>query len=525
MHLRTYYTPAPWVILAFLGFLTVLLTTRYGIGASPDSVAYIGGARNLAAGHGFTMKTVSGSFEVITHFAPLYSWVLSVAGILTVDPMVGARWINAILFGLNILLVGIWIVKVNGIEQSRKLWLPLVGCLVLLTAPTMLEIHIMAWTEPLFIFFAFTGLFFLGLYLQKFEFRNLLLSSILVSLAFLSRYAGIALVAAGMVGIISFSSQNLSHRFKSASFFASISLFAPLLWMARNFLSAGTATSRVFGFHPIDLSKVREAITTISSWFLIPGSATIWIKIIPLMGIILAYIYLVLKKQNLAGNDSIKPGITHLPVMVKLLILFSLTYMAFLVFSISFVDANTPLDYRILSPLYVSSIVLVFYLVGEYLARYPKSLVLKTSLIFWGIFMLAFNVSSGSTLIQEGYDQGIGYNSLTWSRSDIWNQVEQLSHETVVYTNAPEVIYFYTNRPAMSIPRKFESSKQQANADYFFDLEAMRIAIEDQQAVLLYFSSINRPTLASEDELKAYLSLRVLVQVKDGTIYAGKHKN
>jgi hypothetical protein len=63
-------------IIAILGFLIILVTTRWGIGASPDSVVYIGGARNLTTGNGFTMKTVSGSPETITHFAPFYSLFL-----------------------------------------------------------------------------------------------------------------------------------------------------------------------------------------------------------------------------------------------------------------------------------------------------------------------------------------------------------------------------------------------------------------------------------------------------------------
>jgi hypothetical protein len=513
------------VIVSILGFLIVLLATRWGIGTSPDSVVYIGGARNLAAGHGFSMNTVTGSTGAITHFAPFYSWVLSLSGFLAVDPMAGARWINALLFGVNIFLVGLLVAKNDISGRSTIVWLPLLGSLLLLSAPTMLEIHVMAWTEPLFLFLGFTGLFVLSIYLQRLDLGYLVFSALLISLAFLSRYAGAALIATAILALILLSSQGFPKRIKAAGLFAFISLLPAILWMWRNLQSAGTATSREFSFHPIDLTKIREAITTISSWALVPASASTLVKLIPIVLFVVVFSYLIFSKKNQAGHDESKRKAASLPVMVKLLGAFNLIYLAFLVFSISFIDANTPLDARILSPLYLSGIVLVLYLVGEFLTRFPKSPILKTAMIFAAVFVFVMNAWTGSALVVQGYDQGIGFNSLAWSRSGILAEAEKLPREVVIFTNAPEAVYFFIDRAALSIPRKFESVRQQPNPNYLTDLAEMRSVIEDERGVVLYFSSLNRPTLVSEKELKSYMPLQVVVQAVDGTLYTTNQGN
>jgi 4-amino-4-deoxy-L-arabinose transferase-like glycosyltransferase len=471
------------------------------------------------------MDTVAGNADPITHFAPFYSWVLSLSGFLAVDPIAGARWINALLFGLNIFLVGLLVAKNDISGRSTIVWLPLLASLLLLSAPTMLEIHVMAWTEPLFLFLGFTGLFVLAVYLQRFELRYLILSAILISLAFLSRYAGAALIATAILALILFGSQGFPKRIKAAGLFAFISLLPAMLWMWRNMQSAGTATSREFSFHPIGLTKIREAITTISSWALVPASASTWVKVIPIVLFVLVFSYLIFSKKNQAGHDENKRGAALLPVMVRLLGAFSLIYLAFLVFSISFIDANTPLDARILSPLYLSGIVLVLYLVDEFLARFPKSPILKTAMIFAAVFVFASNAWTGSALVLQGYDQGIGFNSLAWSRSGILAEVEKLPRDVVIYTNAPEAVYFFFDRAALSIPRKFESVRQQPNPNYLTDLAEMRSVIEDERGVVLYFSSLNRPTLVSEEELKSYMPLHVVVQAVDGTLYTTNQGN
>ena len=95
----------------------------------------------------------------------------------------------------------------------------------------------------------------------------------------------------------------------------------------------------------------------------------------------------------------------------------------------------------------------------------------------------------------------------------------------MIYTNAPEAVYFFFDRAALSIPRKFQSTKQQANPNYLIDLAKMRSEIEDHNGVVLYFSSLNRPTLVSEEELNSYMPLHIVVKAVDGTLYTANQGN
>jgi len=78
-------------ILSVVGGASVLTATRWGIGASPDSVVYVGVARNLLEGRGLTVPFGGAGEALLTQFPPLYPATLAGLGLLGVDPLVAAR--------------------------------------------------------------------------------------------------------------------------------------------------------------------------------------------------------------------------------------------------------------------------------------------------------------------------------------------------------------------------------------------------------------------------------------------------
>ena len=87
---------------ALLGGGVLLHSSRWGLGLSPDSVVYIGAARSLLAGYGFTLPAESALFSPITHYPPLYSSLLAVTGSVAADPLDGAIWLNVAALSVNI---------------------------------------------------------------------------------------------------------------------------------------------------------------------------------------------------------------------------------------------------------------------------------------------------------------------------------------------------------------------------------------------------------------------------------------
>ena len=86
----------------------------------------------------------------------------------------------------------------------------------------MLTIHAMAWTEPMFILLGFLGFFLLAAYQEHSKRLLLVAAAIAVGLAFLTRYAGVALILTAVLGIITLSQRTFSRRLIDALLFGVI---------------------------------------------------------------------------------------------------------------------------------------------------------------------------------------------------------------------------------------------------------------------------------------------------------------
>ena len=93
-------------LLAVLGAFLILAATPEGLGLSDDSIAYIAGARSLLAGDGYREAWLE-SNQPVTHFPPVFSGTLALIGLTGIDPINGARLVNALLFGINAALLGL----------------------------------------------------------------------------------------------------------------------------------------------------------------------------------------------------------------------------------------------------------------------------------------------------------------------------------------------------------------------------------------------------------------------------------
>ena len=90
-----------------LGAVGVLLyATPEGLGLSDDSIAYIAGARSMLNGEGYREAWLASNGPV-THFPPGFSSILALIGVSGLDPVRGARFLNALLFGASSFLLGI----------------------------------------------------------------------------------------------------------------------------------------------------------------------------------------------------------------------------------------------------------------------------------------------------------------------------------------------------------------------------------------------------------------------------------
>ena len=144
------------------GIIFILFATSQSVGLSPDSAEYIGAARSLLSGKGF-MYPGNGEWAPLVWYPPLFPAILAIPGLIGIDPLVGARWVNALFFGANIVAVG----GILRVMSPAFYWPAIFASFLVLTSTEMYENHAMAWSEPAFIFFTLLGLAALVLYLES----------------------------------------------------------------------------------------------------------------------------------------------------------------------------------------------------------------------------------------------------------------------------------------------------------------------------------------------------------------------
>jgi 4-amino-4-deoxy-L-arabinose transferase-like glycosyltransferase len=197
-----------FVLLGLLGIgaiSLVLQATPEGLGLSDDSIAYVAGARSMLAGQGYREAWLASNGPV-THFPPAYPAVLAFIGGFGLDPLRAARFLNALLYGLNTLMLG-----VLGWRMTRSLPAGLALAALFVLNSSLLRVHAVAMSEPLFIFLSLMAFWMFDLYVERdAHWLWLLLCGAMTGMAYLTRYAGLALTATFAVALL------LLHRSRRA---------------------------------------------------------------------------------------------------------------------------------------------------------------------------------------------------------------------------------------------------------------------------------------------------------------------
>src|SRR5688572_17704355 len=247
---------------AVLGGGVLLQSSRWGLGLSPDSVVYIGAARSLLAGHGFSLPSESALFSPITHYPPLYSSLLAVTGVVAADLLEGAICLNVAAFSVIIYVSGFLLFAALGSWQ-----IALLGALFTFTAFPLVQAHTMAWSEGLFIMLELLSMLLLLRYLETPRKRSLLIASALVGLSLLCRYAGFAFVASGLFAVLFLGAKERRRKLTDAVIFAGMAIFPAALWSARNWHLGGNVFNRTVSFHPVELEQIFEVPAVMAGWF------------------------------------------------------------------------------------------------------------------------------------------------------------------------------------------------------------------------------------------------------------------
>ncbi len=516
----------PFLLLALLslaGIAISLFATRAGGYLSGDSANYIGAARNFLAGQGLTLPFRTATPIVLPHFPPFYALLLALPGALGVDLMEAARWVNALLFGGTIALVGLTLYR----STAGSAWAALLGAWLVLTSETTLSIHAMALSEASFIFLGNLGLALLAAYLETDRARYFVAAGVAVALAFFTRYAGGSLVLAAVLALALLRPALRPRNLAQAGAFGVLGSSLAALWMLQSAAAGNDNRLAGVSLYPLG-DRLVGGLRTVVSWALPVGSLPV--PLLALLGAALGLLaaWGLLGLGPWRGGRTAEPGrwlawlgrhLAGFPVFIKVHMLFIFSFAAFLLAAAAFVDTFMRFDFRILSPLFVSLVVVLVYMAWRILSRAPGR---AGAFYALAAVLLFFAGSYGLRAVDWVRDvedfQAVGLRR--YADSALLAEVEALPPETPIASNGDDVIYLFTGRPAWRLPVLWFPVTSGQNPRYQASLAAMQRRLEAEGGVLVYFYDMEwRGYLPTEAELQAQMPLRLVWRSADGAIY------
>jgi hypothetical protein len=212
-------------------------------------------------------------------------------------------------------------------------------------------------------------------------------------------------------------------------------------------------------------------------------------------------------------------SLLRLPAEIRLLGVFSVVYGLFLLASVSLVDANTPFDERLLSPLFVAILVISVFALATVQGAGRGARLVRAAIVIAGALFSLLSLKASSTAALEAYRNGIGFNQLEWRGSPTLAHLSELPEVTRIYANAPEAVYLLTGRSALQIPKRANLVTRQSNERFQDEVMEMGAALAEEGGVIVYLRRVQSASLPTEQELRDLLSLEPLYHGDDGAIY------
>jgi hypothetical protein len=454
----------------------LLVNSRWGVGVSHDSIIYLSSARNLVENNGLRWSASDGSLNLLTHFPPLYS--LGIATFMTtgLSALQAATWMAAILMGLNVFTAGFLVFHFS---QSKVL--SILAAVALAVSGVFINLHLVALSEPLFIWLVMCGIGALGVYFEKLSLGTLLAAAFFAALALLTRYAGIAVIATGFLAIALIEKSPIRKRMAHFLTYLAVSLIPFILWTARNQILGGSMTNRSLVYHALEWGNRKLGFETIADWFTwFPASYRTTILISGLFLFVLFFLCLWLGWKLVSTQDSKPSQIGGLRIGF-LFILFSLVYLISLFFSLTFFDASIRLDGRILSPLYISFLIAILSILGNLPLRWQWT----GGLIF--IFFLTLNLPATISTMADFRDNGRGFTGKNWKESKTAAYIRMAPAGSVIYSNQGLALHFLTGKSIYEIPEKMDVVLNEERAQYNSELELMKDRLGNPGAFIAWF--------------------------------------
>jgi hypothetical protein len=492
-----------WLLLIPLLLLAcgqLLWVTVFGPGVHEDSYVYMATASALFHGYGFQYDG-----KPMTHFAPAYSALLAATYLVTDNLAHAARWLHVVLYSINIVLVSV----AAYIVSERSILATVIAPLAVLLSGELLVIYSTAASESPFLAVALTSFILLSMHITAPRWGLLVSAAVCLGVAMALRYVGITLLAAALVGFWFMDRRPPARRMLECVFLAFASSLLLGAWLIRNLILTAAPTSRTLAFHPVGLDQLKVLVINLCNFYL-PLEINAWLKLAILMAVaamVLVQFYRV--RFSPAGKT-----------LVSLLVVFCGIYIGFLLFSMSFIDALTDFEYRILAPVGVFSFVVTIPLCLKVATAADRTWIRWLSGAFV-VSVLLGNAAEMWRIATDLHHNGYYYSARKWRESESLAFVRSIPQTVTLYSNEPAPIGYLLGRRARMLPPKISPTSLIPVADF---TQSMRPICDDviHNSALIVFFNYKRWYLPTAQEVQSACGFAISRLLADGFVFEGK---
>ncbi len=483
--------------------------TGQGLVLTPDSVIYLGVAQSLDLGNGLIVPFGLPPNQPLAQFPPLVSYAIFSISRLGITLMSSARILNLLLLVAFIFVLERLLTML--LRKKSVLALALVTFMIVSLINSFLFTTL--GSEPLMILSGLTSFYLFLKYERKANKVILLTSSLFFGLTLTARYAGITYLAAAVLVILLFIQGSWRSKISKIIILSAPSILFLLLWFLRDTGTISTTTNRLLLLHLIKRSQITGAFSTISSWFLIPANSHSLVKLTVSLAFFIMILFVILRGFSRKNTN-------HSFLLEKLVVTYFLIYPIFLLFSITLVDANIPLDYRLLSPIFVlTPFMLILFI--QFLSNYKLGLERPLTIFFISLFTIysAAILLQNREFIRDVHRHGFGFNYSEIRNNPVFEYLRNRDQPANFVSNAPEPVFLYTNQEVFSFPRRFNAMEDRDNPEFDNQLSMLKNKYLRNPSYFIFFEKIPGGNQEDQRFFQNQFGLTPLKIYKDVVVY------
>lgn len=469
------------------------LTGYGGIGLSPDSIEYSTTAINIKE----KAALVNFNGSPLVAFPAGYPIFLAAGYIITgIRPVPLAPFLNGFLYVGVILMSSFIMQSFSGITR----WYRMAILTILACSPCLWEVYGMIWSETLFLFLILLFMLAWRWYGERKTIFSLFIFALVGACAFVTRFAGITVIATGAALIFFDGSLPVLKKIKRLFVFLLTGISFVLVNLVRNRQVSGTAS----GVREKALRSLGDNLLSIgdvlSGWLPFINEHRTAGAVVFILLALWAMVFIghrILQQQFYLRNETI-------------VFVFFFVYAVFIV-AVSSISRFEELSSRLLSPIYIPLLWIGSSWLPAFIkakTRFPKRTLQIFSTLLFVLFVYHQYKQNAANWEGIAYAGIPGYSENQWTKSPTIQYINTHKDQfnTAIYSDAHDGLYYLTGVISQPLPHKeIEKEKKE-----FLDRPS---------SIVIWFNDAVNKDLIDIDFIKTYKQLTATKTFDDGAIY------